>query len=173
MIDLAHVLPRKPRKIGRIKVFASFLEISFVYGNQDNAAKSSERVSQSGSAIKAPTAPWVKGPLLLEPNQLRNFLQDLEKIPPQMKLNNTLIRPWLVPGKEEFTTAELVLDGILIKTLRVRGEAAITRKWAKVKKAGVTQAVVDQIHFIWKNNELALIKFDLPLCQYGESARDH
>lgn len=75
--------------------------------------------------------------------------------------------------KEEFTTAELVLDGILIKRLRVRGEAAITRKWAKVKKAGVTQAVVDQIHFIWKNNELALIKFDLPLCKYGESARDH
>lgn len=72
---------------------------STVYGNQDNAAKSSERVSQSGSTIKAPTAPWVKGPLLLEPNQLRNFLQDLEKIPPQMKLNNTLIRPWLVPGK--------------------------------------------------------------------------
>ncbi|KAM7520261.1 hypothetical protein LguiB_019223 [Lonicera macranthoides] len=68
------------------------------------------------------------------------------------------------------TAAELSLDGDLLE--RLRGEAAKMRKWVKVKKAGVTQAVVDQIHFIWKNNELAMLKFDLPLCRNMDRARE-
>ncbi|PIN24102.1 hypothetical protein CDL12_03157 [Handroanthus impetiginosus] len=54
----------------------------------------------------------------------------------------------------------------------LRSEAAVIRKWVKVKKAGVTQAVVDQVHFIWRNNELALIKFDIPLCRNMDRARE-
>ncbi|CAI9758403.1 unnamed protein product [Fraxinus pennsylvanica] len=75
-----------------------------------------------------------------------------------------------VKKEKEVTTAELVLDGVLLK--RLQGKAAMTRKWVKVKKAGVTRAVVDQIHLIWKNNELALIKFDLPLCRNTETAQE-
>lgn len=68
------------------------------------------------------------------------------------------------------TVAEMSLDADLL--LRLRGEAAKMRKWVKVKKAGVIQAVVDQIHFIWKNNELAMLKFDLPLCRNMDRARE-
>lgn len=61
------------------------------------------------------------------------------------------------------TAAELSLDVVLLE--RLRAEAAKMRKWVKVKKAGVTEAVVDQIRFIWKNNELVMLKFDIPLCR--------
>ncbi|KAL6960974.1 hypothetical protein U1Q18_038739 [Sarracenia purpurea var. burkii] len=66
------------------------------------------------------------------------------------------------------TAAELSLDGELLKRLRV--EAARMRKWVKVKKAGVTQSVVEQIRLIWKDDELAMLKFDLPLCRNMERA---
>ncbi|KAL6520116.1 hypothetical protein OROHE_017259 [Orobanche hederae] len=73
--------------------------------------------------------------------------------------------------KEKFVTAaESTLDGILLD--RLRDEAAMLRKWVKVKKSGVTQAVVSQVHFIWRNNELALIKFDVPLCWDMDRARE-
>ncbi|KAL2499442.1 Chloroplastic group IIA intron splicing facilitator CRS1 [Abeliophyllum distichum] len=247
---------------------------SIVYENQDYYAKSSERVSKSGSAIKAPTAPWMKGPLLVEPNRIMKFtksrprkdstldtieehpdkalagkvsggrgkkamkkifqgieklqetenLEETQKDPENVKFrfapgdlwgnadfenvvqvqedseaareslesiefdipfgeveNEGKLKkmPWerdekmvirRVKKEKEVTAAELVLDELLLK--RLRGEAAMMRKWAKVKKAGVTQAVVDQIHLIWKNNELALIKFDLPLCRNMERARE-
>ncbi|XP_049384304.1 chloroplastic group IIA intron splicing facilitator CRS1, chloroplastic isoform X1 [Solanum stenotomum] len=68
------------------------------------------------------------------------------------------------------TTAESNLDAMLLE--RLRGEAARIQKWVKVKKAGVTRTVVDQIHFIWKNNELAMLKFDLPLCRNMDRARE-
>ncbi|CAI9775039.1 unnamed protein product [Fraxinus pennsylvanica] len=41
-----------------------------------------------------------------------------------------------VKKEKEVTTTELVLDGVLLK--RLQGEAAMTRKWVKVKKVGVT-----------------------------------
>lgn len=68
------------------------------------------------------------------------------------------------------TAAELNLDAMLLE--RLRGEAAKIKKWVKVKKAGVTRAVVDQIHLVWKNNELAMLKFDLPLCRNMDRARE-
>ncbi|XP_059642418.1 chloroplastic group IIA intron splicing facilitator CRS1, chloroplastic [Cornus florida] len=68
------------------------------------------------------------------------------------------------------TAAELSLDGVLLE--RLRAEAGRMRKWVKVKKAGVTQSVVDQIHFIWKNNELAMLKLDMPLCRNMDRARE-
>lgn len=66
------------------------------------------------------------------------------------------------------SAAELSLDGVLLE--RLRGEAAKMRKWVKVNKAGVTEAVVDQIFFIWKNDDLAMLKFDMPLCRNMERA---
>ncbi|GFY86770.1 maize chloroplast splicing factor-like protein [Actinidia rufa] len=68
------------------------------------------------------------------------------------------------------TAAELSLDGELLE--RLRGEAARMRKWIMVKKAGVTQAVTDQIGLIWRNDELVMLKFDLPLCRNMDRARE-
>lgn len=68
------------------------------------------------------------------------------------------------------TAAELKLDAMLLE--RLRGEAVKIQKWVKVKKAGVTRAVVDQIHLLWKNNELAMLKFDLPLCRNMDRAQE-
>lgn len=61
------------------------------------------------------------------------------------------------------TAAELSLDRILLE--RLRGEAIRMRNWVKVKKAGVTQAVVDEIKLIWRKDELAMLKFYVPLCR--------
>ncbi|CAA0817271.1 Chloroplastic group IIA intron splicing facilitator CRS1- chloroplastic [Striga hermonthica] len=73
--------------------------------------------------------------------------------------------------KEKVATfAELNLDRNLLE--RLRDEAAKMKKWVKVKKAGVTQAVVDEVHSIWRNDELALIKFDVPLCWNMGRARE-
>lgn len=68
------------------------------------------------------------------------------------------------------TAAELTLDNELLK--RLRKEASKMRKWLKVKKAGVTEAVVDEVHSIWANNELVMLKFDLPLCRNMDRARE-
>lgn len=68
------------------------------------------------------------------------------------------------------TAAELNLDKELLQ--RLRNEAARMTKWVKVKKAGVTQAVVDQINLTWKDSELAMLKFDLPLSKNMERARE-
>ena len=87
--------------------------------------------------------------------------------------------PWLkaervvfrrVKKENEVTAAELTLDPMLLE--RLRGEAVKMRKWVKVKKAGVSQGVVDQIHMVWKNNELAMVKFDMPLCRNMDRARE-
>ncbi|CAK9138371.1 unnamed protein product [Ilex paraguariensis] len=72
--------------------------------------------------------------------------------------------------KKVVSTAELSLDGMLLE--RLRNEAARMRKWVKVKKAGVTQAVVDQIHLVWKSNELAMLRFDMPLCRNMDRAQE-
>lgn len=66
--------------------------------------------------------------------------------------------------------AELSLDKELLE--RLRGEAAKMRTWVKVKKAGVTQSVVDEIRLTWRTSELAMIKFYMPLCRNMNRARD-
>lgn len=87
--------------------------------------------------------------------------------------------PWLKTEKVVFrrtkkekvvTAAELTLDPMLLE--RLRGEAVKMRKWVKVKKAGVTESVVDQIHMVWKSDELAMVKFDMPLCRNMDRARE-
>ncbi|KAL9689417.1 hypothetical protein QQ045_009802 [Rhodiola kirilowii] len=49
--------------------------------------------------------------------------------------------------------------------MRLRNEARRMRKWVKVKKAGVTLEVVAEIKLIWRNQELVMVKFDVPLCR--------
>lgn len=66
--------------------------------------------------------------------------------------------------------AELSLDEVLLR--RLKGEAAKIVKWVKVNKIGVTQDVVDEVHFIWKRNELAMLKFDVPLSRNMDRARE-
>ncbi|XP_020997015.1 chloroplastic group IIA intron splicing facilitator CRS1, chloroplastic isoform X1 [Arachis duranensis] len=68
------------------------------------------------------------------------------------------------------TAADLTLDKVLLK--RLRSEAAKMRIWVKVKKLGVTQDVVDEIKRTWRNNELAMLKFDIPLCKNMDRARE-
>ncbi|KAI5392181.1 hypothetical protein KIW84_076825, partial [Lathyrus oleraceus] len=68
------------------------------------------------------------------------------------------------------TSADLALDKALLQ--RLRGEAAKIRIWVKVKKAGVTQDVVNQIKKTWRTNELAMVNFDFPLCQNMDRARE-
>ncbi|XP_076908025.1 chloroplastic group IIA intron splicing facilitator CRS1, chloroplastic-like isoform X2 [Bidens hawaiensis] len=68
------------------------------------------------------------------------------------------------------TAADLSLDEGLIE--RLRTEAKNMRKWVKVMKAGVNEGVVEQIRLIWKTDELAMIKFDVPLCRNMDRARE-
>ena len=68
------------------------------------------------------------------------------------------------------TAAELRLEKELLE--RLRSEACKIRKWVKIKKAGVTQDVVDDIKFIWRRNELAMVKFDIPLCRNMDRAQE-
>ncbi|KAL7202443.1 hypothetical protein ACSBR1_034004 [Camellia fascicularis] len=203
---------------------------------------SAEPILRSDAVIKMPTAPWMKGPLLLHPNQVldlskprkkkNNLTNDEEENPdPSLtdrvsggrrkkamkkifegvgKLQETLgseetqknpeeigfdfslgelgedgnpkfgeKMPWESNERVVFrrtkkekvvTAAEVSLDGELLG--RLRGEAARMRKWVKVMKAGVTHTVIDQIHQIWKDNELAMVKFDLPLCRNMDRARE-
>lgn len=72
--------------------------------------------------------------------------------------------------EKRVNVAELSLDGELLE--RLRAEAAAMRKWVKVKKAGVTEAVVDQVRVGWRTNELVLIKFDIPLCKNMDRAKE-
>ncbi|KAF9591609.1 hypothetical protein IFM89_004838 [Coptis chinensis] len=68
------------------------------------------------------------------------------------------------------TAAELSLSESVL--VRLRSDAVKMTQWVKVKKAGVTQAVVDEIKMTWKRNELAMVKFDLPLCRNMDRARE-
>ncbi|KAI3747780.1 hypothetical protein L6452_10430 [Arctium lappa] len=68
------------------------------------------------------------------------------------------------------TAAELSLDVGLLE--RLRGEARKMRNWVKVKKAGVNEGVVEQIRLIWNTDELAMLKFDMPLCRNMDRARE-
>ncbi|KAL9255272.1 Chloroplastic group IIA intron splicing facilitator CRS1, chloroplastic-like protein [Drosera capensis] len=75
---------------------------------------------------------------------------------------------WVKP--KVVTAAEMCLDGDLLE--RLRREAKKMRVWVKVKKLGVTEGVVDEVHSIWRNNELVMLKFDVPLCRNMERAQD-
>ncbi|KAD7479281.1 hypothetical protein E3N88_02417 [Mikania micrantha] len=66
------------------------------------------------------------------------------------------------------TAAELSLDQGLLE--RLRSEAKKMRNWVKIKKAGVNEGVLDQIRLIWNTNELAMVKFDMPLCRNMDRA---
>ncbi|KAF8399087.1 hypothetical protein HHK36_014953 [Tetracentron sinense] len=199
---------------------------------------SSEPFSCPDTAIKMPTAPWMKGPLLLPPNRVLDLSKTRKKNSPSngegdekkdrsltdrvsggrgnkamrkivesiTKLRETHTPEKLQERAEEFdfrvplerveedgnsrmpwakeerivfprakkekvvTEAELVLPEMLLK--RLRGDAAKMTKWVKVKKAGVTQMVVDEIKLIWKKSELAMVKFDMPLCRNMDRARE-
>ncbi|KAL8117976.1 chloroplastic group IIA intron splicing facilitator CRS1, chloroplastic isoform X2 [Apium graveolens] len=75
-----------------------------------------------------------------------------------------------VKKEKVVTAAELSLDSEVLE--RLRGEAAKMKKWIKVKQAGVTWEIVSQIRCIWRNNELVMLKFDLPLCRNMDRARE-
>lgn len=66
--------------------------------------------------------------------------------------------------------AETSLDKDFLE--RLRDEARKMRKWVKVKKAGVTDSVVFEIRLAWRRNELAMVKFDVPLCGNMDRARE-
>ncbi|KZV21661.1 hypothetical protein F511_16367 [Dorcoceras hygrometricum] len=242
--------------------------------NQKFYPKPSEPISDSGSAMKTHTAPWMNGPLLVKPDEILRFkrpksykdhtldrcgdnpdialtgkvgggrgkvamkriyrgieklresqyLEEIEKEPENIKFIFAPNQLWgdggyendaevgrtfeVVPeplknvefgippedvekGKiskklpwqreERMVTtrikkekvaaaAESSLDGELLR--RLRSEAAMIKTWVKVKKAGVTEAVVNQVILIWRSNELALLNFDLPLCRNLDRARE-
>ncbi|KAK7317461.1 hypothetical protein RJT34_01719 [Clitoria ternatea] len=195
--------------------------------------------SDDATPIKAPTPPWMKGPLLLpshnllhlsnpQPNKTKlekHKLSDKAFTAKEVRGNKAMNRivkrveklhkahnsaetqmgpskvanlegcleildvteevrskrrmPWekdenfvVVRVKKErvVTAADLTLDKMLLR--RLRDEAARIRTWVKVKKAGVTQAVVDEIKWTWRKNELAMVKFDIPLCLNMDRARE-
>ncbi|XP_059293338.1 chloroplastic group IIA intron splicing facilitator CRS1, chloroplastic [Lycium ferocissimum] len=253
-------------------------ECNLEFENQDYESLSNP-ISHSTSGIKGPTAPWMKGPLLLEPNQvldlsksrrkkdtnfavtqnpidalsgkvsggrgkkaMKKIYQGIDKLQETQNLEFTheetdakfefqfppgSLAQWedvsfefdeqtpygkhdnvesiervefdilsrecegkgirknggKMPWESEerilyrrmkkdkvITAAESNIDAMLLE--RLRGEAARIQKWVKVKKTGVTRAVVDQIHLVWKYNKLAMLKFDLPLCRNMDRARE-
>ncbi|CAM8909165.1 unnamed protein product [Rhodiola kirilowii] len=192
----------------------------------------------SNALLKMPNAPWMKGPILLQPDDVldtnkrsprgrnqkdydcvftgkiggrrgerdvKRIAQSLEKLQEKNdseekeeeeeggdktveefefggileKLKRTVDvknegkMPWdkteeemvLRRSKKErvVTKAEMSLDAFLLE--RLRHEARRMRKWVKVKKAGVTREVVAEIRLIWRNQELVMVKFDVPLCR--------
>lgn len=72
--------------------------------------------------------------------------------------------------EKALTAAELSLDPAFLA--RLRGEAAAVRKWVKVKKAGVTDCKVEEIRRFWREGELAMVRFDEPLCRNMERAHE-
>lgn len=108
----------------------------------------------------------------LEEFEFGNYLEGLEESGIRQRM------PWekddgivLRRTKQKtFSAAELSLDKALLG--RLRGEAAKMAKWVKVNKAGVTQDVVNKIQFMWERNELAMLKFDVPLCRNMDRARE-
>lgn len=75
-----------------------------------------------------------------------------------------------VKKEKVVTAADLSLDEDLLE--RLRNEGRKMRNWVKVKKIGVHEGVVEQIRLIWNTDELAMVKFDLPLCRNMDRARE-
>ncbi|TYG45632.1 hypothetical protein ES288_D11G189800v1 [Gossypium darwinii] len=193
--------------------------------------------------IKMPTPPWMKGPLLLQPDEVLNaskpttkrssnnnskapekalfgkesgvrgkkvmkkIIRDVEKLQGNGVLDDNQIgkfeefeignwleeigsdgevkkidrkMPWVreeekvvfrrMKKEKVLTQAEIILDNDLLE--RLRKKAMRMRKWVKVMKAGVTQAVVDEIRLVWRNNELVMLKFGVPLCRNMDRASE-
>ncbi|PIA33367.1 hypothetical protein AQUCO_04100055v1 [Aquilegia coerulea] len=125
--------------------------------------------------LEEPQSVKIKDLFSLEKTQ--NGVEEMEfKIPLEQVLDDGNVKfgskmPWAKADrvvirrlkKEKVkTAAEMRLPELVLKSLR--SDAAKMKKWVKVKKAGVTQAVVDEIKNIWRNNELVMVKFDVPLC---------
>jgi len=111
--------------------------------------------------------------------KVENFGSSLKNLMENDKVVRKERMPWERDEKVNFlkvkkekivTAADLTLDKVLLQ--RLRSEAAIMRIWVKVKKAGVTQEVVNQIKRTWRTNELAMVKFNIPLCQNMDRARE-
>ncbi|MBA0617990.1 hypothetical protein Godav_027391, partial [Gossypium davidsonii] len=190
-----------------------------------------------------PTPPWMKGPLLLQPDEVLNaskpttkrssnnnskapekalfgkesgvrgkkvmkkIIRDVEKLQGNGVLDDNQIgkfeefeignwleeigsggevkkfdrkMPWVreeekvvfrrMKKEKVLTQAEIILDNDLLE--RLRKKAMRMRKWVKVMKAGVTQAVVDEIRLAWRNNELVMLKFGVPLCRNMDRASE-
>ncbi|XP_006287146.2 chloroplastic group IIA intron splicing facilitator CRS1, chloroplastic [Capsella rubella] len=230
------------------RAFPSLITNSSLNPNQNpsNAAKTPqfdkfrENRGHSDAAIKVPTAPWMKGPLLLRPDEIldaekrnkprkseektfkalnrresgvrgrkamKKIVRNVEKLDEDSDSQDTQMgdlsefdclariaeettessekrfggrMPWereeerfiLRRTKKERvpTTAELILDEGLLNKLR--REASKMRKWVNVRKAGVTEPVVNEIRSIWRSNELAMVRFDIPLCRNMERAQE-
>lgn len=71
---------------------------------------------------------------------------------------------------KEPTAAERTLPEA--ELARLRGEARGIREWVKVRKAGVTAEKVEEIRKAWRESELAMLKFGLPLCRNMERAME-
>ncbi|CAN1160874.1 Chloroplastic group IIA intron splicing facilitator CRS1, chloroplastic, partial [Linum perenne] len=110
----------------------------------ENLATNQNSVSVVDDSIAKKKMPWVK-----EEKEVVNYRIVKEKVA---------------------TQAELVLDQELLEELR--SEADKIRVWVKVKKLGVTQRAVDEIRTTWERNELARVKFDVPLCRNMDRARE-
>ncbi|KAL5072302.1 hypothetical protein RYX36_011286 [Vicia faba] len=109
--------------------------------------------------------------------KVENFGASLESLMENEEVVTKGRMPWEKDEKIDFlkvekektvSSADLALDKVLLQ--RLRGEAAKMRIWVKVKKAGVTQDVVKEIKRTWRTNELAMVKFDIPLCQNMDRA---
>ncbi|XP_061338297.1 chloroplastic group IIA intron splicing facilitator CRS1, chloroplastic-like [Gastrolobium bilobum] len=233
-----------PFSFSHIRISSSLLPN---HNNNNKDTNPIPKVHSDGNvAIKAPTPPWMKGPILLQLHDLLHFsnpkrfnkgldkvekheheheptdndkakvvrgkkvmkkiVQIVEKLHRTQNLAETQMgsakvenfggcleslkeneevrsrerMPWekdesvvsLRMKKEKaFIAADLTLDKVLLR--RLRDEAATMRNWVKVKKAGFTQVVVDEIKRTWeKKNELAMVKFDIPLCLNMDRARE-
>ncbi|XP_038884367.1 chloroplastic group IIA intron splicing facilitator CRS1, chloroplastic isoform X2 [Benincasa hispida] len=200
----------------------------------------SEPPSTSNAAVNLRTAPWMKGPLYLQPQQeegvdlakperrngsdgnggekcsraladgridktgkyaMRRIAKSIGKLQKngdsgetRMKLEEVEFGGFYLEGFEEsgtrrrmpwekdngivlrrtkkktVTSAELNLDKMLLE--RLRSAASKMEKWVKVNKVGVTEDVVNKIQFIWERNELAMLKFDVPLSRNMDRARE-
>ncbi|KAF8053769.1 hypothetical protein N665_1375s0007 [Sinapis alba] len=207
--------------------------------NPSNAAKASnfdqfkENPRLPDAAIKAPTAPWMKGPHFLQPDELidtshhhhkkstrkqnaeektfkalnrresgvrgskamKKIVRSVEKLSDSEEsvvgyggefesLGGGIVERRRMPWEREedkfvlrrtkkervLTTADLILDEGLL--CRLRREGLKLRKWVNVRKAGVTETVVNDIRLIWEGNELAMVRFDVPLCRNMERAQE-
>ncbi|OMO80207.1 hypothetical protein CCACVL1_13100 [Corchorus capsularis] len=209
----------------------------------NNSSKSSVSKDPNNGPLKMPTAPWMKGPLLLQPHEVLNptkpttkrssngnaespdkalfgkesgvrgkkvmekIIRNVERLQGNEVLEGTQSEiceefevgdwleefgsdgevkrfngriPWLrdeekvvfrrMKKEKVLTQAEISLDKDLLE--RLRGKAMRMRKWIKVMKAGVTQAVIDEIKSSWRKNELVMLKFGVPLCRNMDRARE-
>ncbi|KAI4352202.1 hypothetical protein L6164_006476 [Bauhinia variegata] len=216
--------------------------LSIASTTNPNIGVSSDPKSHSDATIKMPTAPWMMGRLLLQPQQvldlsnpnadksfskdeaerersnkaltkkesgvrgkkaMKKIVESVQKLQKgqdstethmgrgkfefgdcwgplreEQEYRNQEKMPWVQDDRIVFrrmkkkvvTAADLTLDKVVL--WRLRNEAARLRRWTKVKKAGVTQDVVQEIKRTWKRNELAMVKFDVPLCRNMDRARE-